>query len=302
MVISIDIGRIEARHSTNREVTMLRARGWFVSLATLTATFISWMVSRLAAAARDVAYTSADKPPVEKADATKRRGNKRPKKRRGGGGPWRAFLHFRMCRCGEKAERRFTLRRLSELSEEYRRLAPEQKQVFVEAGRAATEAHRAGHRAFAPVPKMLTPLGAELLPQPSPEPGDVLASGAIVASSAAVEAGRQLQYSGPGTFLEEYAELKKSLKEKRPDPHQLTGQEVQALRDIQAECFEDPVVADLAQRQHASLSSSFQKVKANCSALTAFHWFPPIVKYAQAGHSEWWLQSHLRSLSAEAHC
>eukprot|EP00971_Amphidinium_carterae_P340667 6479120-Amphidinium_carterae.2 len=64
-------------------------------------------------------------------------------KRRGGGGPWRAFLHMRS-RGGTK----LSGDSIRDLAAEYKLLTAEQKQEFVQLGRLATKAHKLGGASF----------------------------------------------------------------------------------------------------------------------------------------------------------
>ena len=70
-----------------------------------------------------------------------------PKKRRGGGGAWRAFTH-QMHRTGEfrGGKGSWKGKRLSDM---YRALSAEQKQALQTLGQLATASHRAGGKAFA---------------------------------------------------------------------------------------------------------------------------------------------------------
>eukprot|EP00439_Symbiodinium_sp_Y106_P058600 s962_g8.t1 len=122
--ISLDISQIEARHASNREVTLLNSKGWLASLTTLAATYICWTVARMMFALEEVAKVcrSTFRGPAQGSQQRKR--VREPPRRRGGGGPWRCFLHER-CKGV-----RFTVESLSRLAEEYRNLSPLEKQRF----------------------------------------------------------------------------------------------------------------------------------------------------------------------------
>ena len=62
--------------------------------------------------------------------------------RRGGGGPWRAFVHIQ-CR-----KQKWGARGTATLSEQYHRLSPNSKAWYIDAGRAASAAHRSGGSSF----------------------------------------------------------------------------------------------------------------------------------------------------------
>ena len=95
MMLSVDISQIEARHSTNRELTLLRARGWIASMPTLCAGFICWTVARLHKSFCNVCSVPTETAPRESTRGSKQGKRTSPKKRRGGGGAWRCFLHVR---------------------------------------------------------------------------------------------------------------------------------------------------------------------------------------------------------------
>ena len=289
--MSVEISRIEARHSTNREVTLLRARGWIASLPTLCATFICWTVARLCASLRHVCTASMDAFGGEKASKPKKEKSRVKKVRRGGGGAWRCFLHVRA------RGTRFTVSTLSQLAEEYRALSGAEKQRFVEAGRAGTFAHRGGFASFGTRPQQRDvrqrSSGQQLQQMHArvdnvPLPGDVTATGAIVASTAAIEAARAVQYHGPGLFLQDYQDMADALQTqrqaaRREEADALTEADESALTALQETCQHEPLVKSINEAEHTLLGQGFLKVKTCLQAMTAFHWVPPIAQVAQAG-------------------
>ena len=224
----LDIAAVEAAHSTSREFTKLRSRGWTPSLEAVSAKFVqrmsSWATSTM---------------PTATAKGTSRRAAKEVRRSqkfggRIGGGPWRAFVHERAS--GHKLGSAGASP--SELKTAYHALAPEEKRRYQLAGEAATAAHRLGHTPF---PRSRDQRhaghhgGDERIPasaaalQDVHEPGSRTASGAIVAAD--VQSGGSLQvrpYTGV-LFEEQYSDFKNSLK--RPvDALALTKEEEQRLQ------------------------------------------------------------------------
>ena len=139
--MSLDIGQIEAKHSSNREVSLLRSRGWLPSLQSVTAAFVGKiaMAMREAFEPRRAGQESKSKDQLDPDQAPPTR---QPKKRRGGGGAWRAFVHVRA------AGLRLDGPALSRLSEEYRNLSEEERAHYALVGQRASRAHSQGHSAF----------------------------------------------------------------------------------------------------------------------------------------------------------
>ena len=193
-LVSTDIAPIEARHASNREVSLMRGRGWLPSLQTLSAKFICRSFAAMNSL-RDLFHQGQQQRDRAEAKQADRR-TRRRRRRGAGGGPWRAFCHDRC------AGVRFTASAMSKLAEEYRQLSVEDKQRYVEAGRLATEAHKAGHRSFPENfarPRQL-PQQLYLHPAERPQPGDVTDGGAIVAADDDHETALQFLYQGPDCF------------------------------------------------------------------------------------------------------
>ena len=132
--IQLDTARIEARHSSNRETTMQRGRGWGVTMQVLNSKFV---VRQHASQAQRAKQTHA----IDKACGKKQK-KKDPNKTHGGGA-WKAFIHDRF-----KAHK-FTRESMRMIAAEYRALTEAEYQHYVEAGRLATQAHRLGLPSFA---------------------------------------------------------------------------------------------------------------------------------------------------------
>ena len=126
--IQLDTARIEARHSSNRETTMQRARGWFVTMQSLNSKFVVRQFATKQGSANGVRKGSLKK--------------KKPPNKTKGGGAWRAFLHHRYK--GHK----FTRDSMKLIAAEYRSLSADDINFYLDVGQAATDAHRQGHKSF----------------------------------------------------------------------------------------------------------------------------------------------------------
>lgn len=194
LAISVDIGAIEAKHSSNREVTMMRARGWYPSLQTLTAAFVTKCFSVLSGflgLAGDLQESVSGTSKETKPSKEKTRG--------GGGGGWRAFVHER------SAGVRFDGQSTSELAALWAELPAEEKARFQRAGQLATRAHAAGFQAFGP--RRCSANQHAAVPELSI--GDVTNSGAIVAADPASMLDSALTYGGQQTFETRFQRAKK---------------------------------------------------------------------------------------------
>ena len=125
---TLDTVRIEARHASNREQTMQRGRGWQVNMSLLNARFVCMQFAT---------HQGRKEPPKKTRQVRKRM--KKPAK---GGGAWRAFIAHRFR--GSK----FSTASIKAIANEYRNLGEDEKEFYQEAGRAATLAHKSGHKSF----------------------------------------------------------------------------------------------------------------------------------------------------------
>ena len=185
---ALDIAPLEARHASNREMSLLRSKGWVPSLETLSTQFICKAVSRASARGN----TSLHGKNVKKAKThEKKESQLRKKKNAGGGGAWRAYVHHK-CK-GEQ----FGGAALTELAKSYKALSPQEKQVYIDAGKAATLAKKEGFASFYE-PEKSTQKKSQKQQRPYLLPGDVTESGAIVSEDVAMQfgLGPSLQYEG----------------------------------------------------------------------------------------------------------
>ncbi len=160
-----DIAKVEARHSSNREVTFARARGWPVDISEMNAKFVCRQ------------YVSKK----QKVKKERQRPGPRPKKKKRrntkGGGAWRAFIHDKYK--GIK----FTKESMKQICEEYRSLSPNDKAFYRDVGSEATESHRHGFSSFAGQRRSQT-MGSSAKEFSSASTGDITATGALVAADA----------------------------------------------------------------------------------------------------------------------
>ena len=187
-----DIAKVEARHSSNREVTFARARGWEVDMSDLNAKF--------------VCRQFASKKPKKKGRGKPGPRPKHTKKRNTkGGGAWRAFIHVK--HKGKKWDKDS----MKLISREYRSLSPEEKAYYKEIGAAATQAHRHGFASFGQTRKPTS--GVDTGNQRTSEflePGHITSTGAVVAGDIIEPDLILTEYTGQ-VFEEAYEELKKKL-------------------------------------------------------------------------------------------
>ena len=171
----VDISTIESRHASSREFTLLRSRGWVPNLEAVGSKFAT---QRYANAPQ--ASTPPEKP------------TENPKKPRGGGGSWRAYVS------DQSAGQQFSS--TTALSEQYRALSDHEMQRYRDAGAAATAAHQAGFPSFGEPRRQQQRQRQRSLPPPA-RALEILPGGAIVLPD--VERPNQVApYSGP-SFEEE---------------------------------------------------------------------------------------------------
>lgn len=162
IVTHTDIAKIECRHSSNRDLTMLRGSGWTPSLSVISAKFACGTFK----SAHPKIRARVKKSVLKKAKC------KRP------GGAWRAFLSCKLRSQRWNEDPQFGGQQLTmkELANEYHSLSVEEKTFFVEMGQLATIAGRHGFKPFGVRSRARRPRA--LLPD-TIEPGTVTKTGAI---------------------------------------------------------------------------------------------------------------------------
>lgn len=131
---SVDVAKIECRHASNRDLTMLRGSGWTPSLSVISAKFSCGTFK-----------------PSEKHNRRKvKKHLQKQTKTRRPGGAWRAFLSQRLQAQRWNEDPSFGGKQLTmhDLSIEYHQLSDAEKTYFAEVGRLATIAGRHGYTPF----------------------------------------------------------------------------------------------------------------------------------------------------------
>ena len=274
-IIGIDVANIEAAHSSTREFSSLRSRGWTASLETIASRFVLQQRQRQGVLGGRCGVDSerkASKP-------------KREKPKRGGGGAWRVFArHFLQ-------GRKLTAELASEMSEAYRGLSAEEFSRYEEAGEAAAIAHRRGVQVNArPARRGNGSAQAEAILAAGP--GQVLPDGVIVAQDdierQVAGFGELAEFHGD-TLAEKYSSFKHQLsaefKEKaKDDPLKPTAAEAAALAHFYEKQAQPFLPAQRwAADGHSELADSVAPVPVpTSSTATAYSWCPPVEKVVQA--------------------
>lgn len=299
--LSLDIAAIEARHASNREISLMRAKGWFPSLYMLAAGFVNHtvaMITQLFAHIHQMTMcpnaerSSADNQDEDKKRSkTKQRVRRRNVPKRGGGGAWRAFVHDKL-----RGVAKLDGKSASALAAEYKSLSPDDKAFYAKAGKAASLAHRSGWSSFAAAEA--TPVAQAALQQ---DVGEQTTSGAIVGIDPATMLQVSLQYQGLESFRTRYSHAKTEIKRywetcDRNSQHSedialvgsheetsvLSKDQQTQLQNFHAEAGGDAFVATVG-KQHSSFAGGFAKVGGNeHEPVVSFYWVAPIQAFLQA--------------------
>lgn len=264
-----DIAAIEARHATNREASLMRAKGWLTSLAIMSSKFILHCSKKM---------SSMFKASSQSQSHEKKRSKKKKVVR--GGGAWRAFCHV----VGRGI--RFTAESMQEMAEQYRRLTPEEKEQYVLAGEAATRSHRMGFKSFGPSSHTGATSGSA---DQGLKPGDLTSDGAIVAGDFNFFFEQQLlTYTGPDLFSESFDDLTTALQKQKVqvDSDGLTLQqqnEVQAFQesDLSSDSSNN-IVANWHRCLYIKVTSSLARIGSRMKTLDIFQYVPPVMDLAKA--------------------
>lgn len=286
----MDIASVEAKHASNREVSLLRSRGWFASLQTLSAKFIGKTLGAALSRARDmfkeavgVGVAAVDPSPAT-AEPPPQSQNPHKKPKRGGGGAFRAF-------CSERGKgKKFDAATLSTLGEQYRNLSPQEREFYTRVGEAASRAHRAGFSSFGNRSTTSRNQRKDLLGQhlnlmddlsERPLPGDFLASGAIVAGNSDWDLEISTLYRGSGSFQAGYEHVKalaKAERELKLQQQELSKYGKDAVLIYEGSACEDPFVDEISSQTYSMTETSdgFLRGSSNLSSLVSFDWSAPI--------------------------
>ena len=287
---AVDIAAIEAGHSTNRDFSLLRSKGWVPSLETVSARFNIQHFGHFG--------NQNQKPSSKKSSCVRK-----VKQRKGGGGSFRAYISHRAR--GQKGKANFR-----ELAKEFKELPHEQKQRFHEIGTLGTLAHKKGYTAFGRIKrkkasKVLAKFKMNrMLAHQSVErnsilalPGDVSSTGAIVAVDAdqslverfeqQIQKQHQQQHLQcmHESFAEKYLEFLDSL-DGVSDPLALSPEEETSLQSLAEETQHDPVVKDFQERGHVHVADGMHLDPSSTGRATFLHWQPPAAHAAQARGSD----------------
>ena len=280
---ALDIAPLEARHASNREMSLLTSKGWVPSLETLSTQFICKAVNRASARGN----TSLHGKNVKKAKSDEKKESQvRKKKNAGGGGAWRAYVHQK-CK-GVK----FGGAALTELAKSYKALSPQEKQLYIDAGKAATLAKKEGFASFYE-PEESNQKKSQRQQKPYLLPGDVTESGAIVSTDAAMkfELGPSLQYEGTDFFLDGFEALKKQGKSKPTDDtadvwdqsldQHFSEQEQQKLLELEKSVSDASSASFLYQGGHDEAADSLRNRGSTSQQLASLDWAPPAGQLCQ---------------------
>ena len=286
--ISLDIGQIEAKHSSNREMSLMRARGWFPSLPSLASAFICKTFTTLSGGRFDA--TTNDQNTTDGDDS-----KRKPKRtRRGGGGAWRAFVHSKLNGGARVSGHDFT-----RLAQEYRNLTREEKDFYEFAGRRGAQAHAAGFSSFGEKPQVPP---ARAMSQRRLTAGSTDMTGAIIALDPSTVLQESLQYSGSHTFQTRFDLVKQQINTicKNFDPNmqqeeheggqlvlqapleptQLSKTDQALLAEFHSKSSEDAFVKNECQ-QHCSLAAGFVNTG---GGIVGLNWVAPIKSFLQVGY------------------
>ena len=284
---AVDIAAIEARHSTNRDFSLLRSKGWVPSLESVSARFNIQHFGHFGKGGKSKTMT---------------RKAQHVRKRRGGGGSLRAFISQRSR--GQTGKVNFRV-----LAKEFRELPEDEKQHFKEVGSLGTLAHRKGFAAFGKakrkrVDKVLAQFklhraqAIQAIERDSilALPGQMTSTGAIVApdpdQSLMQSFEQQMQQHQQRqhllwireSFVERYMEFLDSLDEHDvlTDALAVSSEEEKCLQSLDEETPLDPMVSALHKQGHEHVANCMRLTKASSGRATFLHWQPPAAYAAQA--------------------
>jgi hypothetical protein len=265
-VCHVDVARIECKHASNREFTMMRGRGWPVSLAVVSAKF---------------ACSSFRPLELKQKKLNRKKVLKLRKKARRPGGAWRAFLSQRLSgkpvSWGPHAEVSMT-----DISREYHSLSVGEKAYFLEVGHLATLAGRAGYKPFGEKNKTKK-VAVETI-----EPGTITSTGAIVATSDGLE-NLSLVRSADQPFADSFKAFRAQVQALKPKAKP-------AAEPKTASAAVTKMAAEVAATAHSTSFShgSISRVAQSQELLHHAYWSPPALEFAQATQGLLgWVRYHL---------
>ena len=292
-VIALDVASIESAHSSTREFANLRSRGWVSSLEEVSSRFVLLQRKRRNKQTYSAANNTIKKSRRHGASDPQKSGQ-RKKERQASISAWNAFVHVHAAGQRPSAELH------SRLSQMFRDLSDDEKQIYIDAGQAASAARKMGFPAFATsVDKKQRkskklPWNQGMLAGPSSAvpmllAGDETAAGAIVAQDAEplddaliADVGGQVTEHLRKCFPDMYTEFVQQLS-KWKDPLELDEAE-QVQLEAFCQQFDVPEVPVAKQWQDSGNSQLRKNLEAYpiSNLVRCATWNPPAEKAVEA--------------------
>ncbi len=170
--IQLDISGIEAKHALTRRITTFKSlQTWISSLEGVSAHWTTRQI-RTERNFLEQVHSSTQETAKNKRDQAD---SNLPKKKGGGGGAWRAYVHI------NHAGVKITRQSARKIAEEFRNISAEERAYYQNIGSKGTMAYRCGYKAFGP--SLARPAPGSFV-QP-PEVGTISMTGAIIAADLA---------------------------------------------------------------------------------------------------------------------
>ena len=281
-VAMTDIASIETSHSTTREFTALRARGWTASLEEVSSRFVILQLKRAAGET----HRARDRLEHRGRKSSSSKGGQKQKR---ACFAWNAFQHDRL-----EPGRAFTGDDISRLSHEWRTMSQEDKQKYFDAAAGANIAREHGFPKFVRKPRNKLPWDRGMLAGPSSSrpmllPGDETSDGAIVGQDAeldfALAENTQAVEHLRDSFAERYAAFVAE-QPKAQDPLELAPDEEQQLKTFCENLDADAAdAASLVKACQASDPALLQGLTAHpvSPLIRRAVWNPPAGKAVEVG-------------------
>lgn len=144
--LQMETAQIEAKHAAiRRRVLKASMHCYAQTVPHASADFCLGHIAQQRRLLAEIGGEAGVQPPTSKKPLVK---SKCLKRKRGGGGPWRAFVHAEASGSKRRAD-------LKTIGEKYRRLDPQQLAELEQVGALATRAHRHGMQSFGPQTRQL---------------------------------------------------------------------------------------------------------------------------------------------------
>ncbi|CAE7949280.1 unnamed protein product [Symbiodinium sp. KB8] len=261
-VAMTDIASIETSHSSTREFTSLRARGWTASLEEVSSRFVILQLKRAVGETHRAGHNRS----FQEQRGRKSNSNKTDKKQRACFA-WNAFQHDRL-----EPGRPFSPADISRLSHEWRTMSREDKQKYFDAAAGANLAREHGFPKFGQKKSNKLPWNRGMLAGPTSSkpmllPGDETSDGAIVGQDAELDFWSVESTQAVAHLRESFAERYEAFVSQQPkaqDPLDLTEEEEQQLKTFHENLDADAAdVASLVKACEKFDSALLQGIKAH---------------------------------------